>query len=182
VRPDWDGYFLGIASAVAARADCTRRQVGAVIVKGNRIVSTGYNGAPSGLPGCLTDGRCPRGKHYMVPRYTMAPYEIAPKHYYGSVMEACACSPESSWPCPEAAVPGSSYDTGPGSCISIHAEANALLYADRDKCEGATLYCTDQPCDGCKKLLLAGGIHDVKWPHGTMGGIEGWDFTQIYQP
>lgn len=59
-RPDWDTYFLDIARAVAARADCTRRQVGAVIVRDHRIVATGYNGAPAGDPGCLS-GACPRG-------------------------------------------------------------------------------------------------------------------------
>lgn len=44
-RPDWDTYFLGVADAVAVRADCRRRQVGAVIVsEDRRIISTGYNG------------------------------------------------------------------------------------------------------------------------------------------
>lgn len=62
-RPDWDTYFLGIAAAVATRADCTRRKVGAVIVDVNhRIVSTGYNGGPPGGPSCLA-GDCPRGRH-----------------------------------------------------------------------------------------------------------------------
>ena len=62
-RPTWDEWALGIAAAVAARADCTRRQVGAVILDPeNRVVSTGYNGAPSGAPGCGTAGACPRGR------------------------------------------------------------------------------------------------------------------------
>ena len=61
-RPSWDEYFLGIAKAVSLRADCTRRRVGAVIVVDGRIVSTGYNGAPAGAPGCLSVGACPRGK------------------------------------------------------------------------------------------------------------------------
>jgi len=59
-RPDWDSYFLAIAAVVATRADCSRRQVGAVVVAGRRIVSCGYNGAPAGQPGCLS-GACPRG-------------------------------------------------------------------------------------------------------------------------
>lgn len=60
-RPPWDDYFLGIAMAVAARADCRRARYGAVLVDWNqRIISTGYNGGPRGGPSCL-NGRCPRG-------------------------------------------------------------------------------------------------------------------------
>jgi dCMP deaminase len=61
-RLGWDDYFLEVASSIAARADCTRSKVGAVLVDSNhRIVGTGYNGAPSGIVGCL-EGGCPRGK------------------------------------------------------------------------------------------------------------------------
>lgn len=61
MRPTWDEYYLGIARAVATRADCTRRKVGAIVVQGDRIVSTGYNGAPAGRPGCASESACPRG-------------------------------------------------------------------------------------------------------------------------
>jgi dCMP deaminase len=60
VRPNWDEYFIGIAKAVSKRATCLRRQYGAVITKDNIIVSTGYNGAPSGMRDCLEVGRCTR--------------------------------------------------------------------------------------------------------------------------
>ena len=61
-RPDWDTYYLSIAREVATRADCTRARHGAVIVDtDHRPVSFGYNGAPSGHPGCL-EGACPRGR------------------------------------------------------------------------------------------------------------------------
>ena len=61
-RISWDGYFIEVAKAVSLRGDCTRRQVGAVLVDdSHRIVSTGYNGVPPGAPGCLS-GACPRGK------------------------------------------------------------------------------------------------------------------------
>lgn len=61
LRPDWTEWALGIAVAVSARADCSRRKVGAVILDPDkRIVATGYNGAPAGEPGCLTAGACPR--------------------------------------------------------------------------------------------------------------------------
>ncbi|MFE9767027.1 deoxycytidylate deaminase [Streptomyces sp. NPDC005808] len=62
-RPGWDSYFLNIARVIATRADCTRSQVGAVLVNAfNEIRGTGYNGAPAGVPGCLTEGACPRGQ------------------------------------------------------------------------------------------------------------------------
>jgi len=51
-RPDWDTYFLVIADAVSLRMSCDRARVGAVIVVDKRIMSTGYGGAPSGVPSC----------------------------------------------------------------------------------------------------------------------------------
>lgn len=124
-RLNWDEYFLNIATAVAARADCERRQVGAVVVKNNRIMGTGYNGAPAGAPGCAT---CPRR--------------------LSGVAEF------------------SSYDTGPGQCVAIHAEANALLYTDREDLVASTIYVTCQPCDGCARLIRAGSICRAVWPEG----------------
>lgn len=52
-RPDWDTYFLRISKLVAQRSTCLRRQVGAVIVRENRILATGYNGAPNGVAHCF---------------------------------------------------------------------------------------------------------------------------------
>ena len=51
-RPSWDEYFMGIMEAVATRATCERARSGAVIVLDKRIISTGYVGAPRGLPHC----------------------------------------------------------------------------------------------------------------------------------
>ena len=51
-RPHWDAYFMEIAGIVAKRSTCVRRNVGALIVRDRRILSTGYNGAPSGLAHC----------------------------------------------------------------------------------------------------------------------------------
>ncbi len=59
-RPSWDDYFLEITHLITSRATCLRRKVGALLVKDKRILSTGYNGPPRGLPhceeiGCLRD-------------------------------------------------------------------------------------------------------------------------------
>jgi len=56
IRPSWQDYFLEITRLVAKRSTCLRRRVGALIVKDKRILATGYNGAPSGLPHCLEVG------------------------------------------------------------------------------------------------------------------------------
>ena len=58
-RPDWDEYFMNIAQMVALRSNCIKRKVAAIIVKDKRIISTGYNGTPRGLPNC-NEGGCPR--------------------------------------------------------------------------------------------------------------------------
>ncbi|MBA4390830.1 MAG: cytidine deaminase [Syntrophus sp. (in: bacteria)] len=55
-RPDWDSYFMEIAYIVSKRSTCTRRNVGALIVKDKRILATGYNGAPTGLKHCMDLG------------------------------------------------------------------------------------------------------------------------------
>lgn len=68
-RPEWDEYFMDIAFAVAERSTCNRAHVGAVLVRDRRILTTGYNGAPAGLPHCdevghlVVDGHCVRTLH-----------------------------------------------------------------------------------------------------------------------
>lgn len=56
MRPGWDQYFIDIASLVASRSTCLRRQVGAVVVKDRNILATGYNGTPSGITHCEVTG------------------------------------------------------------------------------------------------------------------------------
>lgn len=71
MRISKDKYYIGIALAVAKRSTCLRRQYGAVIVKNDEIVSTGYNGAPRGEQNCCEVGSCwresnniPHGERY----------------------------------------------------------------------------------------------------------------------
>ena len=69
-RPDWPEYFLVLAEAASTRATCPRATCGAVVVgEGNRVLGTGYNGAPPGSDHCLDygcmmeDGHCQRAIH-----------------------------------------------------------------------------------------------------------------------
>ena len=55
-RPTWDEYFLKIAYLVATRTTCVRREVGSIVVHSNRILTTGYNGAPDGFTHCAKKG------------------------------------------------------------------------------------------------------------------------------
>lgn len=111
------------------RADCTRRQIGAVLVdRYGRLRGSGYNGGRSKGPSCLA-GECPRG--------LLSVAQVAP---------------------------GSSYDTGPGSCIALHAEQNLMLYTDPDDRRGGTVYISDEPCEGCRRMLEGSGITRVVWP------------------
>ena len=89
-RPSWDEYFLQLAELVATRSTCLRRQVGAVLVKNKRIISTGYNGAPTGLAHCNEVGclraelNIPSGQRYEICRGTHAEQNaIVNAAYYG---------------------------------------------------------------------------------------------------
>lgn len=124
-RLSWDRYFLELAKTASLRADCTRSRVGAVLIdSSHRVLSIGYNGAPSGAPGCLTSNACPRGR---------LSYEELPSNNDYS------------------------------SCIAIHAEVNAVLFANPEDREGSTLYITRRPCTDCHELILQEGILWIVW-------------------
>jgi dCMP deaminase len=55
-RPSWEAYFMSITDLVAKRSTCMRRAVGAIVVKEKRILTTGYNGAPSSVRHCRETG------------------------------------------------------------------------------------------------------------------------------
>jgi len=57
--PDWPEYYMRIAMAVRARANCTGNRVGAILVRNRHIIATGYNGTPHNMRNCL-DGGCNR--------------------------------------------------------------------------------------------------------------------------
>ena len=68
-RPSWDDYFMALVQIVSMRGTCDRLYTGAVLVKNFRVVATGYNGSPPGLPHCndvghlLEEGHCVRTIH-----------------------------------------------------------------------------------------------------------------------
>lgn len=133
VRPDWDEYGLALAKTVSLRADCRRAQHGAVILgTDHRVVGTGYNGYPAGVPGCL-EGACPRG--------LVLPSQLPHR---------------------------APYDAGVGRCDAVHAEANALLHADRREVRGGTMYHTGAPCHGCRVLMAGSGLARALWPDGEL--------------
>ena len=77
LRPTWDQYFMHLASLAARRSNCMRRQVGCVLVRQNRVVSTGYNGTPRHLLNCA-EGGCPRCNN-------------PSSHAGGSALSTCLC-------------------------------------------------------------------------------------------
>jgi dCMP deaminase len=68
-RPSWTSYYIELAKHVATRATCPRLHVGAVVVRDNRILVTGYNGSPSGVAHCteigclMANDHCERSIH-----------------------------------------------------------------------------------------------------------------------
>lgn len=60
MRISWDNYFIEMTKLVSQRSGCNKRHVGAVIVKNNRVLATGYNSAPYGVKECCDKGHCLR--------------------------------------------------------------------------------------------------------------------------
>jgi len=119
-RSSWDTVWAEVAQAVSRRSSCARAQVGAVIVKDNRVLSTGYNGPASGYP--------------------------------ANTEQTCA-----SW-CQRAQGHPDPADSYGFNCPSIHAEANALLYASREEIIGGVMVVTHAPCADCAKLISNSGV------------------------
>lgn len=80
VRPTWDEYFMLQAEIAKLRSNCLTRQIGAVIVRDNRQIATGYNGTPPGILNCI-DGGCKRCQE-----------RINGKLNSGANLERCLCT------------------------------------------------------------------------------------------
>lgn len=130
-RRDKVNYYLDLADVVSKRGTCLRRNYGAVIVKNDEVISTGYVGAPRGRANCSDLGYCIRQK-MNIPR-------------------------------------GERYEL----CRSVHAEANAIISAEREKMIGSTIYLSGREvatgelivnsccCSMCKRMVINAGIKTV---------------------
>jgi dCMP deaminase len=133
MRPSKDKTFLDLASTLAKRGTCIRKQVGCVLVdKLGQILSTGYNGVARGLPHC--------NEEEFLPEVRLEDLGYKIRSYSSVYPHKC---------------PGSDHDSGRGLdiCEAIHAEQNALLQcADVQKIH--TVYITVSPCRHCMKLIM----------------------------
>ena len=130
-RRDKINYYLDLAETVSRRSTCLRKSYGAVIVKNDEVISTGYVGAPRGRKNCTDMGICIR-QQLNIPR-------------------------------------GERYEL----CRSVHAEANAIISASRDKMIGSNLYLAGRDvetgayvvnsscCSMCKRMVINAGIARV---------------------
>lgn len=130
-RRDKINYYLDLAEVVSNRGTCLRRRYGAVIVKNDEVISTGYVGAPRGRKNCNDVGFCVRVQ-MNIPR-------------------------------------GERYEL----CRSVHAEANAIISAPRDKMIGSSLFLcglemgsdeyvsNSSCCSMCKRMVINAGIEKV---------------------
>ena len=130
-RRDKVNDYLDLAESVSQRGTCLRRHYGAVIVKNDEVISTGYVGAPRGRKNCTDLNWCLREK-LGIPR-------------------------------------GERYEL----CRSVHAEANAIISAPRDKMLGSSLYLVGidmstgdyvknaNSCSMCKRMVINAGIEKI---------------------
>ena len=131
-------YFMNIAELTSKLSYAKRLQVGAVIVKGNQIIGTGYNGMPTGWENNCED------KQYMD---SDAGGWLSPEEIWES------------WPI-EDEIGRYRLKTKPEV---LHAESNAIAKVSKstESSEGATLFCTHAPCIECAKLIYQAGISSV---------------------
>jgi dCMP deaminase len=152
-----DRYYMSIAEAVESGADCTGTHVGAVIVLGNRIISTGYNGTPEGFANC-EDGGCVRCADSKLYKAGQVEAMSDPNHVPGAGLDRCVC---------------------------VHAEQNAFITAARFgiSVDGATLYTTWSPCFSCLKEAVQAGIRRIvykKWYRAEYSPVIADQYERLY--
>lgn len=132
MKPKFIDYYMKIADITANLSYATRLKVGAVIVKNNQIIGTGYNGTPAGW-----DNNCEDVHHTYDERETFAD--------------------KAAWTYNENNKQYSRLKTKPEV---LHAEMNSLMKVTKstESSEGATMFCTHAPCIDCAKAIYQSGI------------------------
>ena len=137
-----EAYYRSIAEVVASRSKCLSRKIGAVLVKDDSIISTGYNGPPRGIPHCGSE-----------------------RLAYDNTLKTALFE----WPktsgvmCPRRVL-GAESGERLDICPATHAEANAIVQAAKTgvSTEGSTMYLTcEVPCKSCLGLIINAGIKKV---------------------
>lgn len=131
MRIDKDNYYLDIAEAALERSTCIRRMWGAIIVKNDEIISTGYNGAPRGRKNCCDLKECIREK-LNIPR--------------GERYELCR-----SVHAEQNAIISSSRDKMMGSTLYLVGKN----YSDKEYVTNS------RPCAFCKRMIINAGIKEI---------------------
>jgi len=143
----WDKYYLSMVSAVARKSHCMSRQIGAVLVKDNVIISTGYNGPPRKVPHCDVRLRWDRALQARFKKARMTPPDRLIKLHQCPRRELGYFSSEALELCP-----------------AVHAEANCIVQAARlgISTKNTTLYVDCEiPCKDCLGLIINAGIIEV---------------------
>jgi dCMP deaminase len=143
----WDLYFLKIAKEVSKNSKCLSRQIGAIIVKDKAIISTGYNGAPRGVPHCNE-----RDKSFFDELFSQEGSEID----YNMYKYDKSICPRRNY----------SFNSGKGlfMCQAGHAERNAIVQAARNGAStlDTTLYAyCALPCKDCSIEIINAGIKEI---------------------
>lgn len=157
---NWDQYFMAFARLAASNTKCGSRKIGAALVVDNRVVATGYNGPPEGMPRCSDRYRKQHAGGLMEVGQVkvLGPFEQAE----GSPDPQAVPWPDDNF-CPRRVL---GYPSGKGLeiCVAAHAERNALLQAARlgIRTEGATLYCwCGQVCKDCAIEIVNAGVAEL---------------------
>lgn len=143
--------FLSIADLIAKRSTCCKLQVGCILVKDDRIISTGYNGVPKGMLHCY---------NYWYSLFTNKTddkllnfeEETFEKNFEEETFENYLLSDEFRQKHHEWSLEN-----------EIHAETNALMFASRNSVSSVDcdIYATHSPCFDCSKIIIAAGIKRV---------------------
>jgi dCMP deaminase len=155
-RPSWNTYFMEMAELVSTRSTCDRKHCGTVIVRDNRVLATGYNGALAGQPSCCdpeTYWECSNCKT----KYITEPEKISNNEYVCRKNISCA-GKKVNGPLHGGHIIENLH------CIRVvHSERNAIYAAARFgiSLEGAKLIVNARPCIDCLMSIVSVGIREI---------------------